>query len=138
MRSVGILFALLALGCNSSPTGPSSTVNGGDTTIIVQFGHSTQINTDLRVAFDQIVEDSRCPASVVCVWQGNGAIRLNITSGRGEQAVTLNTAGRANFPREALVAGYMFALEELLPQRQTSDPIPEQQYRARIRVTLVQ
>jgi hypothetical protein len=96
------------------------------------------VNTDLRVSFAQVVEDSRCPASVVCAWQGNGAIRLDITTGHGAQSATLNTAGGTAFPREASAAGYTFTLVGLDPQRQTPDPMPVQQYRATIRVTRAQ
>lgn len=135
MRSLGVVFALLVLACNSSPTDPGSSAPVRDATIVVQFGNSNQVNSDLRVSFAQVVEDSRCPASVVCAWQGNGAIRLDITTGRGTQSATLNTAGGTGFPREASVAGYTFTLVELDPQRQTPDPIPVQQYRATIRVT---
>jgi hypothetical protein len=138
MRSLGVLFALLVLACNSSPTDPGGSVPVRDATIVVQFGNSTQVNTDLRVSFAQVVEDSRCPASVVCAWQGNGAIRLDITTGRGAQSATLNTAGGTAFPREASVAGYTFTLVGLDPQRQTPDPMPVQQYRATIRVTRAQ
>jgi len=138
MRSLGVVFALLVLACNSSPTEPSSSATGGEATFVVQFGNSTRVNTDLQVSFAQLIEDSRCPTSVVCVWQGNGAIRIDITTSRGTQGVTLNTAGGAGFPREAAVEGYTFALVELDPQRQTSDPIPVQQYRATIRVTRLQ
>ena len=130
MRILGVVFALLVLACNSSPTEPSR-----DATIVVPFGNSNQVNGDLRVSFTQVTEDSRCPASVVCAWQGNAAIRLDITTGRGTQSATLNTAGGSVFPREASVAGYTFTLMELDPQRQTTDPIPVQQYRATIRVT---
>ena len=134
MRSLGVVFALLVLACNSSPTDPGSR----DATIVVQFGNTNQVNTDLRVSFVQVVEDSRCPASVACVWRGNGAIRLDITTGGGAQSATLNTAGGTTFPREASLAGYTFTLVNLDPQRQTPDPIPVQQYRATIRVTRAQ
>ena len=138
MRSVGALFALLVLACNSSPTDPGGSVPVRDATIVVQFGNSNHVNSDLRVSFAQLLEDSRCPASVVCAWQGNGAVRLDITTGRGTQSATLNTAGGTGFPPEASVAGYTFTLVELDPQRQTPDPIPAQQYRATIRVTRAQ
>ena len=138
MRSLGVGFALLVLSCNSSPTDPGGSASVRDATIVLQSGNSTQVNSDLRVSFAQVVEDSRCPASVVCVWQGNGAIRLDITTGRGTQSATLNTAGGTGYPREAAVAGYTFTLVELDPQRQTPDPVPAQQYRATIRVTRAQ
>jgi len=106
-----------------------------DTTIVLQFGNSSQVSTDLRVAFVQVVEDSRCPASVVCAWQGNGAVRLEITTGQSMKPATLNTAGGTTFPRDTTVSGYTFTLVELDPPRQTPDPIPMQQYRATIRVS---
>ena len=135
MRSLGVVFALLILACNSSPTDPGNSAAFRDATIVVQFGNSNQVNSDLHVSFAQVVEDSRCPASVVCVWTGNGAIRLDITTSSGAQSVTLNTAGGTAFPREASAGGYLFTLVQLDPQRQTTDPIPPQQYRATIRVT---
>jgi len=138
MRSLGVVFALLVLACNSSPTDPGSSADVSDSTVVLQFGASTRVSPDLRVTFEQVVEDSRCPASVVCAWQGNGAIRLAITTGSGDRTVTLNTAGGTTFPREVAAAGYLFALVELDPQRQTPDPIPAQQYRATLRVTRAQ
>ena len=136
MRSLGVVFALLVLSC-TSPTDPDS-VPFRDGTIVLQYGNSSQVSADLRVSFAQVVEDSRCPASVVCAWQGNGAIRLDVTTGGGAQSVKLNTAGGTTFPRETSVAGYTFTLVELDPQRQTNDPIPVGQYRATIRVTRAQ
>jgi len=138
MRSLGIVFALLILSCNSSPTDPGGSVAARDSTFVLEVGGSNQVDTNLKVSFAQVVEDSRCPASVVCVWQGNGAVRLDIMTGGGAQSVTLNTAGGAAFPREASVAGYTFTLVELAPQRSTPDPVPAQQYRATIRVTRAQ
>jgi hypothetical protein len=134
MRSLGVVFALLVLACNSSPTAPDDSGGARGAMIVVQFGNSKQVNSDLRVSFAQVVEDSRCPASVVCVWQGNGAIRLDITTGSGSQSATLNTAGGTGFPRETSAAGYTFTLVELDPQRQTPDAIPMQQYRATIQI----
>ena len=135
MRSVGVVFALLVLACNSSPTDPAQGAQLHDATITLQVGNSKQVNPDLRVSFADVLEDSRCPASVVCVWQGNAAIRLDVATSLGTQSVTLNTAGGTTFPREASAAGYTFMLMDLGPSPQTPDPIPLQQYRATIRVT---
>ena len=135
MRSLGVVFALLVLACNSTPTAPDNSIPASGATILLQFGSSKQVDTDLRVSFAQVVEDSRCPASVQCVWQGNGAIRLDVTTGGGTQSTRLNTAGGATFPTEASVGGYTFTLVKLDPQRQTADPVPAQQYQATIRVT---
>ena len=134
MRSLGLALALLALGC-SSPTDPGPFREG---TVVLQLGRSTEAGSDLRISFAQVVEDSRCPASVACIWQGNGAIRLDITTGAGSQSLRLNTAGGPSYPQEVTAGGYTFKLVELQPAPQTPDPIPPQQYRATIRVTRVQ
>jgi len=135
MRSMGVVLALLVLACNSAPTAPGNSIPAGGATIVLQVESPKQVDTDLRVSFAQVVEDSRCPASVVCVWQGNGAIRLDVTTGGSPQSITLNTAGGTAFPGETSAGGYTFTLVELDPQRKTPDPVPAQQYRATIRVT---
>jgi hypothetical protein len=132
---MGVVSALLVLACNSSPTNPGHSIPAGGVTIVLQVSSSNQVDSDLRVSFAQVVEDSRCPASVVCAWQGNAAIRLDVTTGSGSQSATLNTVGGTTFPREASVAGYTFTLVALDPQRPTPDPVPVQQYRATIGVT---
>ena len=130
MRSASVVLAVLLVACNRSPTEP-----GRNGTVTLQLGSASRVNDDLRVSFAELLEDSRCPKSVVCAWQGNGAVRLEITTGSGVQTVTLNTAGNAGFPRQATAAGYTFTLVELDPPRETKDPIPPAQYRATIRVT---
>jgi hypothetical protein len=135
MRFIGVALASLVLACNSSPTDPVRSIPASGATIVLRFGRSTQVDADLRVSFAQVIEDSRCPASVVCAWQGNGAIRLDITSGNGLQSTRLNTAGGTTFPTETTVGDYTLTLLQLDPQRQTPDPVPAQQYKATIRVT---
>ena len=136
MRSMGVVFALVALAC-SSPTDPDSSAIR-DETFVLRYGNTEQLGNDLRVSFVELVEDSRCPASVQCVWQGNGAIRLDVAAAGRSQSIKLNTVGGTTFPREATAEGYTFILMELDPQRATPDPVPPQQYRATIRVTRAQ
>ena len=138
MRTLGVLLALLVVACNASPTDPSDSNGTGGATFTLQSGSSTQVASDLRVTFAQVLEDSRCPTSVVCAWQGNGAIRLDVTTRNGTESLRLNTAGGPTFPGEASGAGYTFTLVELDPQKQTGEPIPPQQYRATIRVSRAQ
>ncbi len=131
VRLPGVAFAFLVLACNSSPTSPE----GSGATALIRFGTSAQVTSDVRVSFAQVVEDSRCPATNVCGWAGNAAIRLDIRQDSVTQSVTLNTAGGTGFPRVATLGGHNFTLVDVDPQRQTADPIPMQQYQARIHVS---
>ncbi|MEO7364802.1 MAG: hypothetical protein ABIW03_00610 [Sphingomicrobium sp.] len=78
------LFALLALpGCTSivaAPTGPAG------------LGQVTAVES-LQVRPLALLEDSRCPASVQCVWAGQVRIRAEILSrsGRDVREMTLAT-----------------------------------------------
>ena len=135
MRSLGFVLALLVLACNSSPTDPTRPLDIRDESVTLPFGDARRVNDDLVISFAELVEDSRCPTSVVCVWEGNGKIRLDVTTRRGSRSITLNTHGGTEFPRDANAFGYRFTLVELQPERVTPDPVPAQQYRARLRVT---
>jgi hypothetical protein len=135
MRPLGVISLLLFLACNGSPTDPAGSTGPRGTTIVLQNGSSTQVSNDLRVSFVRIDGDSRCPASVMCPWSGNAAVRLDVTTGDSVQSTTLNTAGGTAFPRESSAAGYTFTLIKLDPARHTNDPVPAAEYRATIQVT---
>ena len=46
----------------------------------------------LRIRFVQLVEDSRCPEGVDCVWAGNGKISITVRKGKRKAAsFELNT-----------------------------------------------
>ncbi|MEO6582568.1 MAG: hypothetical protein ABIN68_07175 [Sphingomicrobium sp.] len=78
------LFALLALNaCTSivaAPTGPAA------------LGQVTAVES-LQVRPLALLEDSRCPASVQCIWAGQVRIRAEVTSrsGRELREMTLGT-----------------------------------------------
>ena len=135
MRSLGAVLALLMLGCSdSSPTDPVLPLDIREP-VTLTFGTERQLNDDLKLSFAQLVEDSRCPQTVVCVWQGNGAIRLDVTTRAGFQPVKLNTVGSTDMPSTASALGWTFTLLKLEPERKTPDPVPPLQYRATIQVT---
>jgi hypothetical protein len=67
----------------------------------------------LRIKFVEVMEDSRCPADVKCVWAGNAAVRLDVSiRGRGSKSPTLNTTGNSP-PFD--YRGYKIRLVELSP-----------------------
>jgi len=68
----------------------------------------------LKIKFVGVLEDSRCPEGVQCIWAGNARIRLKLSGGRGRVAnVELNTT---NKPRETTYANYTIALVNLVPR----------------------
>ena len=71
MKAAADLAAALA-GCATVP--PSQT---GPTAAL---GQTTYVN-GLKVRPLQVIEDSRCPKDVVCVWAGRIVVRAEVTGG---------------------------------------------------------
>jgi hypothetical protein len=74
-------------------------------------GQQANINgTPLRIRFDAVRQDSRCPQGVQCVWAGNAEVTLRIMS--AEKSITLNTGVD---PKSAPIDSYTITLVEVKP-----------------------
>ena len=98
MAIIAILavVGLLAMACSDRPTpvddsqptpAPTSTPVPPTPTpmptvhrVEFRLGESVELpGQGIGISFDQVVEDSRCPANVVCVWAGKAVIELTVT-----------------------------------------------------------
>ena len=83
MRSFSTAMALAAtlqlassLGCASSPTEPSARGVPLGQPFRLGVGESASIQgVSLLLGFEQVLEDSRCPADALCVWAGDARMR---------------------------------------------------------------
>ncbi len=83
----------------------------------------------LRIKFEAVEEDSRCPANVTCVWAGNAAVRLAFsTSHRDRKSLTLNTGKSATLVGERQYRGYKVRLLGLSPYPQSDQKIGARDY----------
>jgi len=118
IRSLALFLILLALaGCTQPPSleailGREFTLTEGDEALLE--------GEKLNVRFDSVVEDTRCPPNVSCVWQGNARIRLRLVKApEGERLIELNTAQRhdpkegGNYPAIGTYSGYRVRLLRL-------------------------
>ena len=69
----------------------------------------------LLVRFDTVTEDSRCPADVQCVWEGNATARVTVDSA-GTAAIA---EFRTSRPQPVSVFGWTLELRQLRPARAT-------------------
>lgn len=93
----------------------------------VEFGPSR-----VRVRFDGVLQDSRCPTDVQCVWAGNAAARVRVQiSSDVEQTIDLNTNVGA---KEARFDGYVLRLVSLGPDPVSTSRIEPAAYRLTVRV----
>ena len=93
---------------------------------------------DLRIQFQEVVEDSRCPEDVVCVWSGRAVIGLALWHGDAFLGNYELIQGQGEDPAlaEVEVAGYAVRLIGVLPvPRSDTGPIDPASYRIVLRVT---
>jgi hypothetical protein len=87
----------------------------------------------LKVQFIEVMEDSRCPTGVNCVWAGNARVKIKVTSKRlGEKIFEANTTGG---PKGDQWDGYAINLEDVTPYPKANRPIGKASYRVSISVS---
>ena len=64
-------------------------VSMGEPFLLPYGATATADGGSLWITFERIVEDSRCPADVMCAWSGRAVVALQVTAGGEVQTVKL-------------------------------------------------
>jgi hypothetical protein len=133
MRTLSLVLALgLSLCGNPQPFDPQIEV-ALDEPFLVRVGQSAEIaGADLRIRFDRVGEDSRCPSDVVCVWGGNARVQLTVEADGEVEALELNSGMD---PRSTVLKGFRLSLEAVEPEARTTITIDPAEYLVSLRVT---
>lgn len=129
VRSSLALTAVLALTACDRATTPSVPI---DQQFTMAPGDTVEVaDTSLRVRFDGVVNDSRCPIDAICIQGGDAEVRLTASNDGAPRMLTLHTGSMAPVTFD----GFTFRLVELTPYPFSSQPFPPSDYRATLRVT---
>lgn len=92
LAAAATVFLALTGAC-SAPSGVDVTPLDAPVELELRGGEERRIGASaMRVEFRVVLEDSRCPQDVVCVWAGNAAIEIGLVAGDGaKHTVVLNT-----------------------------------------------
>jgi hypothetical protein len=127
--------ALLVAACSHSPNAPDGAFR---TEVTLRPGQVTAVaSTPLRVTFDRVANDSRCPGNALCITSGDALVVLRVgVEGRSAAEIDLRTVGGTTGENLAVeVAGYTLAISGLQPYPLNFDPIPQGDYRVTLVVT---
>ncbi|MFQ5969190.1 MAG: hypothetical protein ACE5J2_01660 [Nitrososphaerales archaeon] len=92
---------------------------------------------NVMVKFVDVVEDSRCPADVVCVWEGRATILVKITDAHeGDVIAELNLATTADFAVKAF-DGHYIGLVNIQPYPVSTQRIEPSEYIAALAVSKI-
>ena len=86
----------------------------------------------ITLLMDSVINDSRCPSDVDCVWAGSAQVRFTFSKGDASLKFTLNSDIS---PVDSLVFDYRIELIELSPGPVSGKPIRQGEYSAKIKVT---
>lgn len=88
----------------------------------------------VKIAFVELVEDSRCPVDVECVWAGNAKIKIRVTKNGKSRVFELNSMTTAQPPS---YAGYRFKLKSLSPELRSNVRVNRNAYEATIEMVKI-
>ena len=93
----------------------------------------TIIKNKLTIGFVSLMEDSRCPVDVNCVWAGNARIQIKV--GRSKNAMKTFELNTGLKPKIISFAGYEIKLISLDPKPRTNARIDRNAYTATLAVS---
>lgn len=137
-RNGWLLVTLLLLyGCNGATQPDQSKGTRNKTAqnqIAIKYGQQITVAKEgLTLEFVTVLEDSRCPEGVQCVWEGNARIELSAAkAGNDRSSFELNTNDR--FPVEAKYLGYLITLIDLQPYPKATKQISLQDYTVNVEI----
>ena len=128
-RVLALLSVLVLVACNET-TGPTVSI---DQQFTLEPGQvATVTNTQLRVGFDGVDGDSRCPANALCITGGDARVKIHVVDGSGrDSAYELHTGDMKPVTHQAMTISLM----ELTPYPFSTMPIEKDDYRATLKVT---
>lgn len=121
--------AALTCGCAAHPAQPSSPLRQP---FDLRIGATATLADGVKVSFDAVTSDSRCPLDAVCVWAGEAVVSVSLSPTAGAQVQReLRTTPGAS---EATYAAHIVRLVALAPYPRSTEPIRPADYVATLTV----
>jgi hypothetical protein len=132
------LFAIIlitTLGLSLTPAAFAGDVVPIGQEFVLKPGQTIAIqHTNIKITFDSVLNDSRCPIDVNCVWAGNAEVKL-VLGRKSKQTTAMVNTGIDD--RHVAFRGYLVQLLKLNPQRQKGKAIAPSDYTATIQVSRI-
>lgn len=135
---LALLLTMSAGGCDWLSSNDRGTVVLGEL-VEIEHGRTVLLAPHGQfLTFKDVIEDSRCPSGVDCVWEGVAKAAFRLVSTEGDTTFTLSIPGLVTTPYEdgesVTVHGLEFTLLDLSPYPVYGVDIDSTEYRALLRV----
>jgi hypothetical protein len=95
----------------------------------------TTSKSKLKVKFVSVLEDSRCPVGVNCIWAGNAKIKVKIIGKHSSKEFEFNTNMG---PKGDIFEGWSVTIDDLTPTPHADKPLDPNSYKAEFTITRLQ
>ena len=132
-----LLIATLSLGSSCSKSGEKRLTEG---TIELKLNETAEGNLNgdrVKLSFDAVVSDSRCPANAMCIWQGAATATFSFSKNNSNHRFNLSTITmKPNYTKDTIIAGYKIEFINLLPYPGTfTPPAPASDIKTELKIT---
>jgi hypothetical protein len=103
------LFSLISLicvisllfGCTSEPLAMQADAGNE---FVLSIGQEVHISGEhLSIVFEDVIEDSRCPLDVTCIWEGRASVLVQVTYGNATYKVVLSEPGLTDYAVDTFI-----------------------------------
>ena len=139
MKTLFILLTvtITAMAHSCSKSGDKRLAEGNIELTLHETASGNLNGDNVKLAFDAVVSDSRCPANAMCIWQGAATATFSFTKNNDTHRFNLSTITmEPNYKKDTVIAGYKIEFIHLLPYPGTfTPPAPDSQIKAELKIT---
>lgn len=122
---------LLALGCNFFDGPQVKSLCDTESTFTLTYGETGGCG-DLTVSFTGDIQDSRCPETANCVWEGRVDVGVEVAG----EPISLGLPDDAELGSSRdTIGNKVIELLEVLPYPVTTDPISKKEYQVKLEIS---
>ena len=133
LRSLLLSLFILMLSLATTGCGENTVSLGQE--FILHVGETAEIEgEELQIKFLEVLEDSRCPRGVTCVWEGRVSCMTEITYRESLHRITLTQPGLTDWPIKESFEQYQISFD-VEPYPEAGKEIPEDDYLLVLRIT---
>ena len=128
-------LAICSFACSSDSSQPSFELSSPFT---LKQGETISWKDDaaVKIRFDQVPDDSRCPKDVQCVWAGRAQVNISFTQDGDSQSnsLILGDPAGTNYTDMAQFGAFKVKLLQVNPYPEANKPIEQSAYSVELEV----
>ena len=132
-----IVPAVMILMANSCSKSDIELREGTVEITLKRCGNGDVAGNNLKLCFDSLLSDSRCPANAMCIWQGTATAKFSFTKDNETKTFVLSTLDMPpTYTKDTVLMGYKIEFVNLSPYPGTvPQPVPADKIKAELKIT---